>query len=358
LSEEKKPQSTSDNTSSETTSDNTSSETTSDNTSSETTSENTSPETTSENTSSDTTSENTSSDTTSKNTSPETKHDSIVNSSNIQNETITVKRSTYNNMMKGAVVAIAIAAFFGGYLTGTMDDSITNQNLLDAIEEIEITQAAPQAASQAASQAVPQAAPQPTGEPASSKPQLLRVSLDDDPVKGDPDAPVTIIEFSDFQCPFCSRFFQQTLPLIEKNYIETGKVKLVYRDLPLASIHPNAIPSHIAAECADEQGKFWEYHDALFENQSQWNRLGLDELKNIFKQYADDLELDAVSYDACLDSPDIVDEINKDLSDARALGATGTPTFFIGTEKDGFVKITGAQPYMVFQASIDELLSQ
>jgi len=304
------------------------------------------PQSTNDNTSSETTNENTSSETTNENTSSETKHDSIVNSSNIQNQTITVKKSTYNNMIKGAVVAIAIAAFFGGYLTGTMDDSITNQELLDAIVEIEITQP------------TPQAAPQPAQSPAPSKPQLVRVSLDDDPVKGDPEAPVTIIEFSDFQCPFCSRFFQQTLPLIEENYIATGKVKLVYRDLPLASIHPNAIPSHIAAECADEQGKFWEYHDALFENQSQWNRLGSDELKNVFKQYADDLELDAASYDACLDSSDIVDEINEDLSDARTLGATGTPTFFIGTEKDGFVKITGAQPYMVFQASIDELLSQ
>jgi len=308
------------------------------------------PQSTSENTSSETTNENTSSDTTNENTSSETtQHDSIVNSSNIQNQTITVKKSTYNNMIKGAVVAIAIAAFFGGYLTGTMDDSITNQNLLDAIEEIEITQAAPQAA--------PQPTPTPTAETTPSQPQLVKVSLDDDPVKGDPDAPVTIIEFSDFQCPFCGRFFQQTLPLIEENYIETGKVKLVYRDLPLASIHPNAIPSHIAAECADEQGKFWEYHDALFENQSQWNRLGSDELKNIFKQYADELELDAASFDACLDSPDIADEVNKDLSDARTLGATGTPTFFIGTEKDGFVKITGAQPYMVFQASIEDLLS-
>ena len=332
MSEEKKPQSTSENTSSEI-SENTSSEI-SDNTSSEI----------SENTSSET-SENTSSEI-SENTSSETKQDSIVNSSNIQNQTITIKKSTYNNMMKGAVVAIAIAAFFGGYLTGTMDGSITNQNLLDAIEEIEITQAAPQAA------------PQPAQASAASKPQLIRVSLDDDPVKGDPDAPVTIVEFSDFQCPFCARFFQQTLPLIEKNYIDTGKVKLVYRDLPLASIHPNAIPSHIAAECADDQGKFWEYHDILFENQSQWNRLGLDDLKNIFKQYADDLELDAVSYDSCLDSSDIVDEINDDLVDARALGATGTPTFFIGTEKDGFVKISGAQPYSSFQSSIEKLLSQ
>jgi len=110
------------------------------------------PQSTSENTSSETTSENTSSETTSENTSSETKHDSIANSSNIQNQTVTVKRSTYNNMMKGAVVAIAIAAFFGGYLTGTMDDSVTNQNLLDAIEEIEITQAVPQAAPQPARQ--------------------------------------------------------------------------------------------------------------------------------------------------------------------------------------------------------------
>jgi len=291
---------------------------------------------------------------TSDNPNPEiAQHDSIIDNSNIHNQTVTVKKSTYNNMIKGTVVAIAIAAFFGGYFTGSMDNSATNEDLLNAIAELESRQPAQQPNTQPAQQPNPQPAQQTLPDP-----QLIRVSLDDDPVKGDPDAPVTIVEFSDFQCPFCARFYKQTLPLNEENYIDTGKAKFVYRDLPLSSIHPNAVPSHIAAECADEQGKFWEYHNVLFENQSQWNRLASDDLRKIFNQYADDLELDTVSFDSCLSSSEISEEVNNDYLDARNLGATGTPTFFIGTEKDGFVKMTGAQPFSSFQTQIDRLLSQ
>ncbi len=176
--------------------------------------------------------------------------------------------------------------------------------------------------------------------------------MDDDPVKGDTDAPVTIIEFSDFQCPFCQRFFQQTLGQIEEDYIDTGKIKFVYRDLPLDSLHPNARPAAIAAECADEQGKFWEYHDLLFEKQSEWGRLSISDAKNTFIQYAADLGLDS-GFDTCLDSPEIAAEVNKDFQDGQSLGVTGTPTFYIGTEEGGFIKVVGAQPYSVFQSAID-----
>jgi len=259
-------------------------------------------------------------------------------------EKITVKKSTYNNMLKGLIAAIAIAAFFGGLSIGTYDKSdsgLSGEELKDILSEIEITTTAPQPVQQ------------PT-QP--SAPQIVNVSLDDDPFKGNANAPVTVIEFSDFQCPFCSRFYTQTLPLLEENYIDTGKIKFVYRDFPLDSIHPNARPAHIAAECADEQGKFWEYHDILFDKQVEWQRLSSSDLQSTLTLYATDLELQSASFETCLKSQKIADEVNKDSLDAARYGATGTPAFFIGNEKDGFVKLTGAQPYQSFQAVIDAQL--
>src|SRR3989344_9399332 len=100
------------------------------------------------------------------------------------------------------------------------------------------------------------------------------VSADDDPVLGEKNAKVTIIEFSDFQCPFCSRFRDQTFDQIKSKYIDTGKVKFVYRDFPLTQIHPMAQKGAEASECADEQGKFWEYHDLLFQKQDEWTSIG------------------------------------------------------------------------------------
>ena len=253
---------------------------------------------------------------------------------------ITIKKSTYNNLLKALVITIGVAAFFSGYGVGIMDtnSSISNEEISLLLKEVQ-TKAIP-----AGQPAVPAA------------PSVIQVSLDDDPVKGNPDAPVTIIEFSDFQCPFCSRFFTQTLPLIEENYINSGKVKLVYRDLPLDSIHQNARPAHIAAECADEQGKFWEYHDILFINQKQWQGLSLAAADKTFKEYAGELGLQTASFDSCLESPIIAEEVNKDVVEATTYGATGTPSFFIGNEKDGFIKLSGAQPFTVFQSAIEDQL--
>jgi len=265
-------------------------------------------------------------------------------SNNTDEEKITIKKSTYNNMLKGVIAAIAITAFVGGYSIGTFDNSesgITSEELKEIISEIEIRTPPPQPAQQPSQPGVP---------------QLYRISLDDDPVKGDPNAPVTVIEFSDFQCPFCSRFFQQTLPLLEENYVDTGKIKFVYKDMPLDNLHPNARPAHIAAECADEQGKFWEYHDILFEKQSEWQSLPSSDLSTTLTQYAVDLGLQTASFESCLRSEDIADEVNRDYLEAGQYGATGTPTFFIGTEKDGFIKLVGAQPFAAFQNVINNQL--
>ncbi len=171
--------------------------------------------------------------------------------------------------------------------------------------------------------------PQPTQQPTQpAAPQIIRISLDDDPVKGNPEAPITIVEFSDFQCPFCKRFHETTLPLIQENYIDTGKVKFIYRDFPIESIHPNgAIPAAMASECADEQGMFWEYHDKLFQTQGSWERLPKENVINEFKLYAEELGLNTNQFNECLNSEKYLDEVNKDYQDAVSYGVTGTLAF-------------------------------
>lgn len=168
----------------------------------------------------------------------------------------------------------------------------------------------------------------------------IKVSVDDDPVKGQANAPVTMIEFSDFQCPFCGRFFQQTLSKIEENYIKTGKVKFVYRDFPL-SFHPQAQAAAEAAECADEQGKFWEMHDKIFQNQQSMS-------EESYKKWAEEIGLDTEKFNNCLDTGKYAQEVQKDFQDGQKAGVSGTPTFFINGKK-----IVGAQPYQVFQQAIE-----
>jgi len=261
-------------------------------------------------------------------------------------ESISIKKSTYNKMIKGIVVAIAIGAFFGGYSLGTMQDSgLSSDDLEEAIL----------GATQKAGTLTPSPTQQPTQPPG---PQIIQGLLDDDPVRGNPDATITMVEFSDFQCPFCKRFHETTLPLILENYIDTGKVKFVYRDFPITSIHPNgAVATALAAECADEQGMFWQYHDKIFQNQKNWERLAAEDIVIVLKSYAEEFDLNTNQFNDCLDSGKYLDEVNKDLRDGTSYGVTGTPGFFIGNEERGYIKVTGAQPYSVFQQVLDQLLA-
>ncbi len=174
--------------------------------------------------------------------------------------------------------------------------------------------------------------------------------MDNDPVKGSPDAPVTVVEFSDFQCPFCADFYNDTLPLITQEYVDNGKVKIVYRDFPL-SIHPQAAPAALAAECANEQGKFWEYHDKLFDNQEALS-------PSIYSSFASELGLDISKFNSCVSSNKYADEIVGDFQDGQRLGVSGTPTFFVIPEGGQPVMIVGAQPYQVFKSAIDTALQQ
>lgn len=173
---------------------------------------------------------------------------------------------------------------------------------------------------------------------------ITDINTKDDPFKGDENAPVTIVEFSDFQCPYCSRFFEQILPSLQEEYIDTGKVKFVYKDFPLKSIHSLAQKSAEAAECADEQGKFWEYHDLLYGNQDEWTEGGVE----TFKQYAADLGLDTDKFNSCLDNGDMQAEVDEDYEDSLESGGRGTPYFVING-----IPLSGAQPFANFKAIID-----
>jgi len=188
--------------------------------------------------------------------------------------------------------------------------------------------------------------PTPTQQPVpkSQEPARVQVSIGDDPVKGLKSAPVTIIEFSDFQCPYCEIFFNETFPLIEKNYISTGKVRFVYRDFPIES-HQYAQKAAEAAKCANEQGKFWEYHDKIFNNQ---NALGISSLS----QYAQELTLNITAFNDCLNSGRMAPKVKKDFNDGLNYGISGTPTFFING-----IELEGALPYSTFEQLIEREIS-
>lgn len=172
---------------------------------------------------------------------------------------------------------------------------------------------------------------------------------DSDPFLGNPDAPVTIVEFSDFQCPFCGRFFKTAEMQIIEKYVKTGKVKFVYRDF--AFLGEESEWAGIAAECANEQGKFWEYHDYLF-NHQQGENGGAFSKANL-KRFAGAVGLDAGTFGACLDSDKYRDEVRKDTSDGRALGTSGTPTNFINGKA-----IVGALSFEEFAKAIEEELTK
>lgn len=261
------------------------------------------------------------------------------------NEDLPYQRSKNagNGLVIALIISVGIAGFFAGMYFSDSNEPITYS---DTITKSEFEQAISKIESKIDNI---QSSP--------NIPKPVKISLDDDPVRGDANAPITILEFSDFQCPFCARFHTQTLPSLLEIYIDTGKVNFVYRDFPIQSIHPNALPAAVAAECADEQGKFWQYHDMLFENQESWSGLGNTQAVTMFKQYASELELVQETFDNCLESGKYLDEVRKDLDDGRAYDVTGTPGFFIGNEKIGFVKLNGAQPLEAFQQVIESQLN-
>ena len=163
-------------------------------------------------------------------------------------------------------------------------------------------------------------------------------------LKGGKDAKVTIVEYSDFECPFCGRAF----PTVEQVMETYGDdVRLVYRHFPLNSIHPQAQKAAEASECAADQGKFWDYHDKLFANQD-----GVSAGVTQFKKWAVELGLNAAKFNSCLDSGEKAAAVQEDADSGSAAGVTGTPAFFING-----VSVVGAQPFSTFKQVIDEQLA-
>jgi protein-disulfide isomerase len=173
------------------------------------------------------------------------------------------------------------------------------------------------------------------------------------PSRGESNAKLTLIEFLDYECPYCGRFSRETMPEIDKEYIQTGKVRYVVMNLPLEVMHKSAFKAAEAANCAGEQGKFWEMHDRLFANQKtidQW------------KSHAEAIGLDVGKFEECLDSGRQAAKIRSDMAEAQKAGLTGTPGFFLAftDEKNATVKsvtrLVGSQPFSFFKAAIDKQL--
>lgn len=182
------------------------------------------------------------------------------------------------------------------------------------------------------------------------KPDKIDVKQGKLAVLGNKDAKVTMIEFSDFECPFCKRYFDETFPQIVKDYVDTGKIKIYFRHFPL-DFHQAAMPSALASECANEQGKFWQYHDKIFSDQDKISAKTADTISTELNSFAKDLRLNTVQFESCFSAQKYKANVDLDSNDGRTAGVTGTPTFFINGRK-----LVGAQPFASFQAIIDEEL--
>ncbi len=248
-----------------------------------------------------------------------------------RNDTITIKKDAlwkYSTFVLAAlVVVLAFVAFSG-------DDSTVTGNVV---------------------------APNPTpGQPAQ-----VTASADDDAVLGDENAKVTIVEFSDYQCPFCRKFWTETYPQLKAEYLDTGKAKLVFRDFPLERIHPLARKSGEAAECVREQGgdeAYFKMHDKMFAEQNILD--GGSESGPVTRTITyttDDLKAWAkeLGYDigSCLDSDKYASEVQKDTADAQTSTCTGTPCFIVVHESGRGTKLNGAVPLAHFKSVIDPMLA-
>jgi len=252
------------------------------------------------------------------------KHDETHHAKNKKSDTLTINKVTVWRAVSAILAILLIWSLFTGGFRGFKT-------------EVQDTQP---------TQAVQPAQPRDDSQQGGSDSGTDMTELiDDDEVKGDPGAPVTIVEWSDFECPYCTRFYEQTLWQIEKEYIDTGKVKFVYRDFPLG-FHKNAQKAAEATECAGEQGKFWEMHDKLFEE-------GVSGGVSSFKRFAADIGLDTDEFNECLDSGKMANEVKEDMADGAAVGIRGTPGFIINGQL-----VSGAQPFENFKQIIEAELAK
>lgn len=183
-------------------------------------------------------------------------------------------------------------------------------------------------------------------EPAA--PTDLVADIEGEPFLGDVDAPVVVVEFSEYECPFCKRFYDESYEQLKTNYVDTGLVKLVFKDFPL-TFHPNAEPAAVAANCVQEQlgnEAYFAFHDQIFENQNSLNEAN-------YIAWATEIGVDVEAFETCLDDPAQAQEVQGDFAEGLLLGVSGTPSFIINGEL-----VVGAQPYSVLAATIDAKLAE
>lgn len=181
-----------------------------------------------------------------------------------------------------------------------------------------------------------------------------KANIQGSPVLGSEDTLLVLVEFSDFQCPFCARHTKNTFPQIKKDFVDTGKIRYVFKDFPLA-FHKLAQKAAEAAHCAGEEGKYWEMHNLIFANQQKMT-------KDDLIAHSEELALDKAAFARCLDDGRYAEGISEDIKDGSQSGVTGTPSFILGIlNKDGVVEgdiIKGARPYIVFKRAIEAKLKK
>jgi len=231
------------------------------------------------------------------------------------------------------VVLLLVASFFMGMLTDKIQYLSSNNG------------STPSYGNQQA------AAPNQPNQPQAPNPgQKQDVAVGNYPPKGNPNAKVTIVAFEDFRCPFCEKLFTDTEPQLQKDYIDTGKVKFYYRNYQF--LGPASVVAGNAGECANEQGKFWEFHDYMYKNQPTESDTSMYTTDNL-TQVAGQLGMNTSQFQSCLDSKKYDKNVSDDLAAGQKAGVSGTPTLFI----DG-LPVVGAQPYSAFKTLIDQELAK
>jgi protein-disulfide isomerase len=249
---------------------------------------------------------------------------------------------------------IASALFFQAIPGSAQADQQSDQELRDDIAALQKGQEKMRADLAEIKQILKQGqrpAPAPSGPNVAGK----IFDLGDNPVRGSDGAKIALLEFTDYQCPFCNRHTTQTQPQIEREFIESGKIRYASLDMPIPGLHALAFKAAEASHCAEDQGKYWEMRERLFANQRSlepWNA------------HAEALGMDVAQFDTCLSSGKHADAVRSDLAEAQKAGASGTPSFVVGLvdEKDpskvhGLTFIRGAQPFAAFKVALDNASS-
>ena len=257
-----------------------------------------------------------------------TKKNDETNSSKPSHETSRRKANlTIHWPSLGIGAGVAIACIFCGVLLVNMINTEPTQ-ILDEITISEIT--------------------------TTKKPTIASFYGNASPILGDINAPLTLVEFGDYQCTFCKKFFHETEESILVNYIETGKVKMLFKDFIV--VNEDSLNAASAAHCANDQKMFWQYHSTLYNN---WDGEGTGWASSEqLHQFASTLGLDMNKFSECMSQSKWKDLVLSSHADGRALGVDATPTFFIIDENNEALKITGAQHYDVFQRTFDSLLEK